>query len=162
MSFTLDTELLQYLESVKGYDQSVRDSKLVGTYAVDNYSGGGLRYDHVLEYRLWIKKFGSPADMICFKSIKEMIEYSNTINWKNIDHIDPCVLVLQSTFYIPISEEKGEGIEVISPDTITDNNQKYQLVQMKKPRMTEWLIEWLDKPCRHIPIKKLKKKGGKN
>lgn len=107
------------------------DPNRVGKYPIYVNSGGGIYYDEVLEYRVWIHPPGEDVYYRAFVTYEEALGFSkSTPNSEK-----PLVLVSQE-----------EHINEPEPG-------KY--IHIKKPRITEWLPEWLENSKgtrKNIPI----------
>ena len=121
----------------------VINTKLVGSYPEQSYSGGGLVYDDVLEYRVWVKSNTSKGDNIwvrSYSSFDEANKYNNRIkNRKNIKYTHIVALVKQKKWYK--LNDDGE---------YKHNENNYEIV--KSNRITEWDINWLNNK---VNIKKI-------
>jgi len=98
----------------------VYDQKKVGSYPTLVYSGGGLIYDEVLEYRVWSKDEDGQSichSFVTYNDAKRFIKKTRTAER------EPVVLVWQKQYI----EDTPNG--------------KYKLID--KERFTEWRIEWL-------------------
>ena len=112
----------------------VNDPDLVGSYPGLVYSGGGLVWDEVLEYRVWCHPLagaeeardGDTGDYYyAFSSYEEALKFSKTHKGSE----KPIALILQKEY---ISEpEAGNYIHV------------------KEERLTEWPVEFLTRPKRN-------------
>jgi hypothetical protein len=97
--------------------------KMVGQYDWLSGSGGGYFYDELLEYRVWVH--GKKGGDICqaFATFEEALAFSEITKGAE----KPLALVKQ---YETVCEEP--------PNTFT------HVVYEKEPRITEWLVEWLE------------------
>ena len=110
----------------------VKDPDLLGSYPGVVYSGGGLVWDEVLEYRVWCHPWkGAPDEedgsdyFYAFATYEEALSFSKS----NKGTEEPLALILQKEY---IAEpEPG----------------KY--VHMKKNRITEWPVLFLRRPRRN-------------
>jgi leucyl aminopeptidase len=99
---------------------NAHDQNKVGSYPTIVYSGGGLIYDEVLEYRVWLKDEDRQSrchSFVTYNDAKRFIKNTPTAER------EPVVLVLQKQYI----EDNKDG--------------KYKLID--KERFTEWRIEWL-------------------
>lgn len=116
---------------MENYPQ-VKNPELIGTYPGVVYSGGGLVWDEVLEYRVWCHPLeGAPDEeegndyYYVFATYEEALKYSES----NKGTEEPLALVLQKEY---ISEpEPGNYIHI------------------KKNRITEWPVVFLKRPKRN-------------
>ncbi|MCP4536385.1 MAG: GCN5 family acetyltransferase [Chloroflexi bacterium] len=99
----------------------------IGQYPAFTKSGGGYFYDEVLEYRAWIHPELGGEDIYdgddyyqAFATYEEARDFSR----KTMGAEEPVVLVVQY-----------EWIDEPEPGTY---------IVMKKERLTEWLVEWLE------------------
>jgi len=104
----------------------VKDFDLVGTYPAFVKSGGGYVWDEVLEYRVWCHSADEGDFYYVFENYEGALEFSQDTEYAE----GPLVLVLQEEYI----DEPEPG--------------KYQHV--KKQRITEWPIEFLDRPKRTV------------
>ena len=113
----------------------VINPELVGTYSEKTFSGGGLVYDNVLEYRVWVKSKTSKGINIwlrSYPSFDEANKYINRIkNRKNILYTHFVALVKQKKWY-----------EFSKDGSYEFDNQFYNLIDSE--RITEWDIKWLN------------------
>lgn len=98
------------------------DEQMVNEYEWEAYSGGGSRYDAVLEYRVWAKD-DRGLGMMAFATYKEAIDLAVEEYAKGYYYIHVMALVRQD--WIPFLD--GEGNLVIDDE----------------PRQTEWDPEWV-------------------
>lgn len=108
-----------------------KDPELIGTYPTIAKAGGGYVWDEVLEYRVWCHPHGGAPDVengndyyYVFVNFEEANEYFRT----NPGTEEPLALVLQR-----------EYIDEPEP-------QKY--IHVKEERLTEWPVEFLQRPKR--------------
>ncbi|GAB2966398.1 hypothetical protein GCM10027048_40940 [Hymenobacter coalescens] len=112
---------------------TVKDSSLLGTYPALVSTGGGYVWDDVLEYRVWCHPHDGASDIedgndyyYVFETYEEALAYSES----NRGAEQPLALVVQAEY---IDEaEPGEFIHV------------------KKQRLTEWPVEFLNRPRRNM------------
>ncbi|MFB9841410.1 GCN5 family acetyltransferase [Mucilaginibacter ginsenosidivorans] len=110
----------------------VKDIELVGTYPATVESGGGYVWDEVLEYRVWCHPERGAPDIddgndyyYVFETCEDALEYSES----NPGTESPLALILQEEH---INEpEQGHYVHV------------------KEPRITEWHVEFLNRPKRN-------------
>jgi putative acetyltransferase len=107
------------------------EPELIGTYPAAVKAGGGYVWDEVLEYRVWCHPHeGAPDEengddyYYVFANFEEAYEYFRT----NPGTEEPLALVLQR-----------EYIDEPEP-------QKY--IHVKEERLTEWPVEFLQRPKR--------------
>lgn len=110
---------------------AVLDPSAVGEYDARSGSGGGYVWDEVLEYRVWCHPERGAPDKAqgsdyyyAFASFHEALEFSKQTRGAE----DPLALVLQREYI----EEPQPGV----------------YLHVKKPRITEWPIEFLSRPRR--------------
>jgi hypothetical protein len=96
------------------------DPNRVGNYPARVYSGGGYFYDAVLEYRVWVHPTNDEVYYRPFTSYNAALKFSNTTP----DAEKPLALVSQEEYI----DEPTPGV----------------LMHVKKPRLAEWLPEWLE------------------
>lgn len=96
-----------------------KDPTKVGTYDSYAFSGGGYFYDDVLEYRVWVHPKKGEVYFQPFSSYEDAMKFSK----KTEDAEPPLVLVRQNEHI----DEPEEG----------------RFVHIKKPRVTEWQVDWL-------------------
>jgi putative acetyltransferase len=109
----------------------VLDPNLVGTYPALVNAGGGYVWDAVLEYRVWCHPENGAADeedgsdyFYSFATYDEALAFSEETEGAE----QPLALVLQREY---ISEPKPG-----------------QYIHMKEERMTEWPVDFLNRPRR--------------
>ncbi len=100
------------------------DPKRVGKYPALAGAGGGYVWDCVLEYRVWCQATGESDHFYAFATYPKALAFSKRT--KGAD--EPLALILQTEY---ISEPTAR---------------KY--VHIKKPRNTEWPLEFLSRPRR--------------
>jgi hypothetical protein len=107
------------------------DPNLVGTYPASAYSGGGLVWDEVLEYRVWCHPERGATDLhegsdyyYAFATYAAALDFSVKTQGAEA----PLVLICQIEY---ISEPE--------PGTY---------VHVKEQRVTEWPVEFLQRPRR--------------
>ena len=107
------------------------DPSRVGTYPAHAYSGGGYVWDEVLEYRVWCHPERGAPDLYdgndyfrAFATYPTALAFSRRTRGAE----EPLALVRQRQF-----------IDEPSPGTY---------VHVKKTRITEWAVEWLQRPRR--------------
>jgi hypothetical protein len=99
------------------------DKKKVGTYPAMTFSGGGYFYDDVLEYRVWVhpaKDNGGVDYFRAFSDFESAKQFAECTDGAE----EPCVLILQKEYI----DEPQDGV----------------FIKIKKDRITEWLVSWLD------------------
>ena len=108
-----------------------KDPNLVGEYPAFVKTGGGYVWDAVLEYRVWCHPHKGAPDIedgndyyYAFESYEDALDFSS--NHKGCE--DPIALILQEEFI----DEPEPG--------------KY--VHIKEQRLTEWKVEFLQRPRR--------------
>jgi hypothetical protein len=106
--------------------------KEVGNYPALVFAGGGFVWDEVLEYRVWCHPENGAEDFYdgddyyyCFETFEEANEFSQSTNGAKF----PIALILQK-----------EYIDEFNPGEYT---------HIKKERMTEWPVEFLNRPQRN-------------
>lgn len=104
----------------------VVDESKVGTYTGLYHSGAGYFYDEVLEYRVWshpemgaLDTFAGEDYFHAFSNYEQALYFSRS----RLGTEKPIVLVLQKEWI----DEPEPGI----------------FIHKKKPRITEWRVEWL-------------------
>ena len=109
----------------------VKNKDLVGTYSGVVYSGGGLVWDDVLEYRVWCHPERGAPDLYegddyyyTFDNYDEAVEFSNTNGCE-----EPLALILQEEY---LNEPEPEVY-----------------VHVKEQRLAEWPVEFLNRPKRN-------------
>lgn len=109
----------------------VADAKLVGTYDEDCKSGGGIRYDKVLEYRMWVKTHKGKLCCIRFVTAEKLLKATATaIQSGRFRYVHDVALVQQDGYYEP--DPKGLH---------THKGKTYTLIPTT--RFTEFPLEWL-------------------
>lgn len=111
----------------------VKNQDLVGTYPALVNAGGGYVWDDVLEYRVWCHPEDGAPDSedgndyySAFESYEEALQYAEN----NPGTESPLALIIQEEY---ISEpELGKFVHV------------------KEQRMTEWPVEFLNRPKRSV------------
>jgi hypothetical protein len=110
---------------------AVKNSDLVGTYPALVKSGGGYVWDEVLEYRVWCHPEMGALDLhdgedyyYPFATYEEAVKFSN----ENSGTESPLVLILQKEYI--------------------DEPEPGNYIHVKDRRMTEWSVEWLERPKR--------------
>lgn len=110
---------------------AVKDPELVGSYPATVKSGGGYVWDAVLEYRVWCHPHDGAPDLedgndyyYVFENYAEAITFSEETSGAEM----PLALVLQEEYI----DEPEPG--------------KY--IHVKEQRMTEWPVEFLERPRR--------------
>lgn len=111
----------------------VENRNLVGEYPGFVNSGGGLVWDEVLEYRVWCHpENGAPDNdegndyYYAFDNYEDALAYAQN----NVGTEDPIALIKQNEY---ISEPEP-GI----------------YIHVKEERLTEWPVEFLNRPKRSI------------
>jgi len=109
----------------------VKDLTMVGEYPTLVNSGGGYVWDEVLEYRVWCHPHDGAPDIdegndyyYPFATYEEALEFSDN----NAGSEEPLALILQE-----------EHIDEPEPGNY---------VHIKEQRLTEWPIEFLQRPKR--------------
>jgi hypothetical protein len=109
----------------------VKDPKMIGEYPAFVKSGGGYVWDDVLEYRVWCHPERGAPDTddgndyyYVFETYEDALEFSQS----NKGCEDPIVLILQKEYI--------------------DEPEPGRYIHVKKERITEWLVEFLDSPKR--------------
>lgn len=104
------------------------DVARVGTYPALAGAGGGFVFDEVLEYRVWFKQQHGESAFCAFATFEEAEAFSKL----NLPRIEPpLALVLQREH---VNEpEPGKRFLV------------------RKRRVTEWQVSWLDDAHRRTP-----------
>ena len=110
---------------------TVLNPHLVGTYSAVAKAGGGFVWDEVLEYRVWCHpKHGAPDEAdgsdyyYAFATYEEAEEFAQS----NPGTEEPLALVLQREYI----DEPEDG----------------QYVHVREERVTEWPVEFLNRPRR--------------
>lgn len=110
----------------------VLDENRVGEYPGFVKSGGGYVWDEVLEYRVWCHPENGAEDLdegsdyyYSFASYDEALDFYKNNNGSE----EPIALILQKEF-------------IDEPET-----GKY--IHVKQERLTEWPVEFLDRPRRN-------------
>lgn len=110
---------------------NVKDSNLVGTYPALVKSGGGYVWDDVLEYRVWCSPRDGAPDTedgddyyYVFETYQEALEFS-----KESPGADAPIALIEQKEYI-------------------DEPEPGQYRHVKKIRITEWPVEFLNRPKR--------------
>jgi hypothetical protein len=111
----------------------VKDPSLVGTFPALVNSGGGYVWDEVLEYRVWCHPHDGAPDIkdgndyyYAFETYKEALKFSE----KNSGAEPPLALVLQEEYI--------------------DEDEPGEYVHVKEQRLTEWDVEFLNRPRRDV------------
>lgn len=102
----------------------------VGKYPLEVYSGGGLFYDDVLEYRVW-QKTTEGLECISFVDYPAAAAYYKA--HKTLGAQEPIALVFQNSYL----EETSDGYKWV-----------------KEHRVAEWQVSWLkahDNTAERIP-----------
>jgi hypothetical protein len=114
----------------KRYPRAI-DPTRVGKYSASSYAGGGFVWDAVLEYRVWCHPENGAEDLAdgndyyyAFASYPEALRFAR----KTAGAETPLALILQR-----------EHINEPTPG---------EYVHVKKRRVTEWPVEFLDRPAR--------------
>ena len=109
----------------------VIDPQLVGTYPASAFAGGGYVWDAVLEYRVWCHPEHGAADQAdgndyfhAFASYAEAKGFSQRTEGAE----EPLALVLQREYI--------------------DEPESGRYIHVRKPRITEWPVEFLQRPRR--------------
>ena len=107
------------------------DDTLVGTYPTLVGAGGGLVWDAVLEYRVWCHPENGAPDLedgcdcyYAFPTYDEALAFVESVKGAET----PIALVLQEEYI--------------------DEPEPCLLVHVKKPRMAEWPVHFLEEPRR--------------
>ncbi|GGE89682.1 MULTISPECIES: hypothetical protein [Pseudoalteromonas] len=115
---------------MKSYPK-VLDPNKVGEYAGLAKSGGGYVWDEVLEYRVWCHPHNGAPDLeegsdyyYAFDTYEEALECSNDIPGAE----EPLALILQREYI----DEPSTG----------------QYKHVKEERITEWPVQFLERPRR--------------
>lgn len=114
----------------KSYPEVISKEK-VGTYPASVFAGGGYVWDEVLEYRVWCYIYNGAPDLeegcdyyYAFATYQEALEFSK--NTKGTEK--PIALILQKEYI--------------------DEPEKGKFFHIKKERITEWRVEFLERPRR--------------
>jgi hypothetical protein len=109
----------------------VKNPTLVGNYPSLAKSGGGYVWDDVLEYRVWCHPHDGAADLYDgddyfypFESYEDALYFSQ----HNIGTEEPLALILQEEYI--------------------DEPEPGHYLHVKEPRITEWSVEFLNRPKR--------------
>jgi hypothetical protein len=102
----------------------VLDAQLVGEYSALASSGGGYVWDEVLEYRVWCHPEDGDDYYYAFDDVETAFKCSSEEDGAEM----PLALVLQREY---ISE-----------------NEPGEYVHVKEERITEWPLEFLQRPRR--------------
>ncbi|MEM6472014.1 MAG: GCN5 family acetyltransferase [Planctomycetota bacterium] len=102
----------------------VLDEDLVGFFVAQTNSGGGLVWDEVLEYRVWVHRGDDDDCFNVFQHCQDAIEFSSITEGAE----SPLALVLQREYI----DEKEPG----------------EYTHVREARITEWPIEFLSRPRR--------------
>src|SRR5450755_144044 len=109
----------------------VKDPNLVGKYPGLVNSGGGFVWDDVLEYRVWYQPHDEASDIsdgddyyYAFETYDEALEFSEN----NAGSEEPLALILQEEYI--------------------DEPESGQYVHVREKRLTEWPVEFLQRPKR--------------
>ena len=102
------------------YAPDVADPTNVGTYCGEAFSGGGMFWDDVLEYRVWRKPIGEDAGYSAFATYAEALAHSMETERAEM----PLALVYQERH---VDEPEPGRFELVT-----------------EPRIAEWRIEWLE------------------
>jgi hypothetical protein len=109
----------------------VPDPELVGTYPATAYAGGGFVWDEVLEYRVWCHPERGAPDTedgndyyYAFVTYAEALAFSQA----TIGAEEPLALIRQLEYI----DEPNPG----------------EYHHVKEPRITEWSVEFLQRPRR--------------
>ena len=105
--------------------------ELVGTYEPSAYAGGGYVWDEVLEYRVWCYPERGAPDVANgsdyyypFESYEEALVFSEATEGAE----KPLALILQREYI--------------------DEPEPSEYIHMKEERITEWPVEFLQRPRR--------------
>lgn len=101
------------------YPVATNKSK-VGSYPASVKSGGGVFYDEVLEYRVWVHPENEPVQFFAFSTYNQALDFSKAT--KNAE--EPLVLVYQEEYL--------------------DEPEVGNFIHQKEPRIAEWKAEWLN------------------
>ena len=109
----------------------VKDANLIGEYPGLVKSGGGFVWDDVLEYRVWCHSNNGAPDSddgedyyYAFETYEDALAFSEN----NPGSEEPLALILQEEYI----DESEPGI----------------FVHVKEQRLTEWPVEFLQRPKR--------------
>ena len=109
----------------------VKNPEKIGSYPASVYSGGGYVWDEVLEYRVWCHPEDGAPDIedgndyyYVFQTYEEALEFSEITTRAE----KPVALIIQKEYI--------------------DEPQAGNYSHIKKPRMTEWQVEFLSRPRR--------------
>lgn len=109
----------------------VKDPNKVGTYDATAYAGGGYVWDAVLEYRVWCHPRKGADDLAdgndyyyAFATFEEALSVSNETKGAE----EPIALILQEEYL--------------------NEPQPGQYIHIKKQRIAEWPVEFLNRPRR--------------
>ena len=109
----------------------VNDKEMIGSYPALVKAGGGYVWNEVLEYRVWCHPEHGSEDIkngedyyYVFDSFEEAFQFSQT----TIGAEEPIALILQK-----------EYIDEPEPNI---------LIHIKEERLTEWPVEFLNRPRR--------------
>ena len=122
--------------SVRLYIQypKVKDPNLVGTYPSLTYSGAGYVWDAVLEHRVWVHPHRDP-------------EYPEDLDGDDYYHaFSTFEAALEFSHKTPGSEEP---LALVLQEEHINEPQPGIYVHVRKPRITEWCVEFLNCPPRN-------------
>ncbi|OYP34616.1 GCN5 family acetyltransferase [Rhodopirellula sp. MGV] len=102
----------------------VLDEDLVGFFETETFAGGGLVWDAVLEYRVWVHSDDADDCVNVFRCYRDARAFSEA----TLGAESPVALILQRQYI----DEVEEG----------------QYVHVQESRMTEWPVEFLARPAR--------------
>ena len=77
-------------------EYDVCDKSKVGTYPLSVFSGGGKRYDRILEYRVWTKNESVELVLNCFDDYNDALNFTKYCTGTNIHFV---ALVEQDYYY---------------------------------------------------------------
>ena len=103
----------------KAYPDAV-DPTRIGTYPVRVKSGGGYFFDKVLEYRVWVHPSEEDVYYRAFANYLEALEFSKT------------------------TDNAEAPLALVSQDEYIDESTSGKYIHVRKPRLAEWLPEWLE------------------
>ncbi len=103
----------------------VKNKELIGTYPALVKSGGGYVWDDVLEYRVWLHPHDGDDYYYVFDNYVEALEFSK----ENQGAENPLALILQKEYL--------------------DEPEPNKYVHVMEQRITEWPVEFLNRPRRN-------------
>lgn len=109
----------------------VLDTDLVGTYPARSHAGGGYVWDAVLEYRVWCHPHDGAPDLA-----------------DGSDYYYPFASYVDAAAFAGETKGAEAPLALVRQDEYIDEAEPGCFVHVRTPRVTEWPVEFLQRPRR--------------